>query len=192
MLKIYGSPICKPLEISKQCIDFDVFSSEWKKSNIVLIHKKEDKQTLENYHPVSLLPLCEKCLKDYCLTKCSTSSLKINLFHQISPVLNRVILALISCYLPLMRIYKSFDVWLEVRSVFLAISKAFDKVWHDGIIYKLTQNRISGNLLTILEDFLKERKQRTVLNERVSNCENINVGVPLGSILGPLLFFDLH
>ena len=53
-------------------------------------------------------------------------------------------------------IYKSFDVGLEVRSVSLDISKTFDKVWHDGIIYKLTQNRISDNLINLLEDFLKE------------------------------------
>ena len=55
-------------------------------------------------------------------------------------------------------IYESFDVGFEVKSVFLDITKAFDKVWHDGIIYKLTQNGISGNLLNLLEDFLKERK----------------------------------
>ena len=54
-------------------------------------------------------------------------------------------------------IYKSFDVGLEVRSVFLDISKTFDKVWHDDIIYKLTQNGISRNLLNLLEDFLKEK-----------------------------------
>ena len=60
--------------------------------------------------------------------------------------------------------YKYFEVVLAVRNVFLDISKAFDKVWHDGIIYKLTQNGISGNLLNLLEDFLKERKQRVVLN----------------------------
>ena len=78
---------------------------------------------------------------------------------------------------------------LEVRSVFLGISKAFDKLWHDGIIYKLTQNGISENLLNLLEDFLKERKQRVVLNGQVSTWKNINAGVPQGSILGPLLFF---
>ena len=85
-------------------------------------------------------------------------------------------------------IYKSFDVGLEVRSVFLDISKAFDKVWHDGIIYKLTQNGISGNLLNLLEDFSNERKQRVVLNGQVSTWKIINAGVPQGSILGPLLF----
>ena len=61
-------------------------------------------------------------------------------------------------------IYKSFDEGLEVRSVFLDISKAFDKVWHDGIIYKLTRNGITGNLLNLLRDFLSDRKQRVVLN----------------------------
>ena len=77
---------------------------------------------------------------------------------------------------------------LEVRSVFFGISKAFDKLWHDGIIYKLTQNGISENLLNLLDDFLKERKQRVVLNAEVSLWKNINAGVPQGSILNPLLF----
>ena len=53
--------------------------------------------------------------------------------------------------------YESFDEGLEVRSVFLDISKAFGKVWHDGIIYKLTQNGISRNLQNLLENFFKER-----------------------------------
>ena len=56
-------------------------------------------------------------------------------------------------------IYSSFDEGLEVRSVFLEISKAVDKVWHDVIIFKLTQNGISGNLLNLIRDFLNDRKQ---------------------------------
>ena len=85
-------------------------------------------------------------------------------------------------------IYSSFDEGLEVRSVFLDISKAFDKVWHDGIIFKLTQNGISGNLLNLLRDFLNERKQRVILNGQFSTWKNVSAGVPQGSILGPLLF----
>ena len=65
-------------------------------------------------------------------------------------------------------IYTSFDEGLDVRSVFLDFSKAFDKVWHDGIIFKLTQNGIVGNLLNFLRDFLNERKQRVVLNGQFS------------------------
>ena len=77
---------------------------------------------------------------------------------------------------------------LEVRSVFFHISKALDKVWFDGIIYKLTQNGIFGNLLNLLENILKERKQHIDLNGQVSTWENINAGVTQGSILDPLLF----
>ena len=60
--------------------------------------------------------------------------------------------------------YKSFDVGFEVRGVFLDISKAFDKVWHNGLVYKLKQNGVAGDLLDILINFLKERKQRVILN----------------------------
>ena len=47
-----------------------------------------------------------------------------------------------------------------MRGVFLDFSKAFDKVWHKGVIFKLKQNGISGKLLSVLSDFLKVRKQR--------------------------------
>ena len=91
--------------------------------------------------------------------------------------------------LPITReIYQSFDEGFDVRSVFLDISKAFDKVWQDGIIFKLKQNGISGNFLNLLSYFLRNRKQRVVLNGQTSSQANVNAGVPQGSILDPLLF----
>ena len=57
---------------------------------------------------------------------------------------------------------------VDVRGIFLDISKAFDEVWHDGLIFKLRQNGICGETINILEDFLSDRKQRVVLN--VSVC----------------------
>ena len=61
-------------------------------------------------------------------------------------------------------IYQSFDDNLEVRAVFLDISKAFDKVWHKGLILKLKQKCISDKILNIITDFLTFRKQRVILN----------------------------
>ena len=61
MLKLCGEAICRPLNIIlKTCLNTGKFPSEWKKGNVVPIHKKDDKQSVKNYRPVSLLPICGK------------------------------------------------------------------------------------------------------------------------------------
>ena len=72
--------------------------------------------------------------------------------------------------------------------VFLDVSKAFDKVYHRGLLHKLEQLGICGNLLKWLESYLKDRKQKVVINGKMSDPKSINASVPQGSILGPLLF----
>ena len=85
-------------------------------------------------------------------------------------------------------IYQSLDNGFEIRGIFLDISKASDKVWHKCLIFKLKRNGVTGDLLNILIDFLKERKQRAILNGQHSKRFNISARVPRGSIFGPLLF----
>ena len=86
-------------------------------------------------------------------------------------------------------IHQTFDSKkpLEVRVVFLDISKAFGMVWHDGLIFKMRQNGISGNLLKLFQNYLSNRKLRVVLNGFSSDYSSIDSGVPQGSFLGSLL-----
>ena len=79
-------------------------------------------------------------------------------------------------------IFPSFDDNYEVRWVFLDLSKAFDKVLHEGTVYKVKRNGISGNLLSLITDFLRNRKQRVIFGGRSSSWANINAGVPQGQV----------
>ena len=83
--------------------------------------------------------------------------------------------------------FDQYPTW-ETRAVFLDISKAFDKVWHEGLISKLKSNGIQGKLLNLIISFLSNRKQRVVLNGKSSEWKDVSAGVPQGSVLGPLFF----
>ena len=138
MFKICGDTICKPLElIFKQALTTGLFPSEWTKGNIVSCYKKGDKQNLKNYRPVSLLPICGKILERLIFNEMFSFFLSNNLlapnqsgFKPGDSCINQLLSIT-------HEICSSFDEGFEVRSVFLDISKAFNKVWHEGIIFKL-------------------------------------------------------
>ena len=72
-----------------------------------------------------------------------------------------------------------------MRANFIDISKAFYKVWHEGLLFKLELIGISENPLSLLKSFLNNRFQRVVLNGQCSNWSSVLADVPQGSILGP-------
>ena len=86
------------------------------------------------------------------------------------------------------RIHEALDRGNEVRAVFLDISKAFDKVWHEGLLLKLKCLGIDGALYKWFECYLSGRKQRVVLEGTCSSWKEITSGVPQVSVFGPLLF----
>ena len=75
-----------------------------------------------------------------------------------------------------------------MRGVFLDISKPVDKVWHKGLLYKLTSYGVEGELLSLLKCYLRDRKQRVALNGQNTDWRKLNSGVPQGSVRGSLLF----
>ena len=134
-----------------------MFPSDWKKGNIVHIHKNSDKPKVKNYRLYYLLPICDKVFERHTFN---------DMFNFLSA--NKLIFENQSRFQPgdsfinqllsvTHEIFTSFDNGLEVRNNFLYTYKAFDKIWHKGIIFKLKQNSISGELLCILSDCRSNR-----------------------------------
>ena len=174
--------------IFQSCIKQGESPTEWKKGNGVPVHKKSDKQIFKNYRPVSLLPICGKIIERLLYNRLDEYFIENELISSSQSSFKPGD----SCINQLLSIthdiYQSFDDGFEIRGVFLDISTTFDKVWHKDLIYKLKQTGVSGNFLNALADFLKDRKQRVVLNSQNSTWVNVEARVPQGSILGPLLF----
>ena len=87
------------------------------------------------------------------------------------------------------KIHEALEKGKDVRMAFLDISKAFDKVWQEGLIYKLEALGVRDLLLRWIKSYLPaNRKQRVMISGQYSAWKNIGAGVPQGSVLGPLLF----
>ena len=150
------------------------FAVQWKRANNVPIHKKNDKQVVSNYQPASLLHIYSKIFEKLIFNELFSFFEDKNLLskHQL------VFRPGDSCIYQLLAItydiYSSFNcnLTLEIRGLFLDISKAFDGVCHDGLLFKLKQNGVSGNLFQLIK----------------ADWETIQAGVPQDSILGPLFF----
>ena len=148
-----------------------VFPHVWTYANVVPVYIKNEKNLKENYRPILLLPIfgkiLEKLIYDSLYSHLVSSEFlnpNQSSFRPGDSTVNQLISITHT-------IFKAFDCNppLDVRSVYLDISKAFDRVWHDGLIYKLKRCGVSGNVLSLVKSFLKDRKQRTVLNGQSSS-----------------------
>ena len=191
MLKICCGSISKPLsKIVKKCLSDGYFPQSWKKANVIPIHKKNSKQDIKNYRPISLLPICGKIMEKAIFNDLYYHLFSNNLISERQSGFRKndsTIKQLISIVHDIHSVL-DYNPPKNIQAVFLDISKAFYKVWHDGLLHKLKRNGVNGNMLKIIESFISDRMQRVTINGSNSDWIAVEAGVPQGSVLGPLLF----
>ena len=178
MLKLCAAEVATPLlMIFRKCIQSREFPASWKYANVQPVHNKENCQIISNYRPISLLPICGKILEIIVFDQVYKFMNDNNLLskHQSGFRLgDSTIYQLLSIT---SSTYENFEKFNETRAIFLDISKAFDKVWNNGLISKLRCNGISGSLLDY-HNYLSNRRQQVVLNGQESNWMNTAAVVP--------------
>ena len=199
-----SSPDCIPVVVLKncepelsyvlaklfnKCLKESCFLDCWKVSSVVHVFKNVgERSTAKDYRPVGLLSVVSKVFEKLVNIRIVDHLEKYGLFSDFqygfrSSRSTAELLPVVSY-----RIARAFNRSGATRAVALDISKAFDRVWHAGLLHKLKSYGISGHIFGLIFSFLSNRRLRVVLDGKSSQEYPVNAGVPQGSILGPTLF----
>ena len=181
--------ICEPLSlIFNNCISTGIFPSKMKIARVTPIHKKGSRLDINNYRPISVLPIfsqiLEKCIFNRLIDFIDKHKLLIkNQFgFRRGHTTATAILDIIN------KINHAIDNKEYALTIFIDLTKAFDVIDHFILKRKLYYYGIRGTPFKLLSSYLTNRQQLTKINGAESTIETITSGVLQGSILGPLLF----
>ena len=187
IFKDYVDLCCTPItDCFNAAVNNCVFPESLKLADITPALKKDDKTNKKNYRPISLLPPLSKTFERLICDQ-------INEFmrDKLSPLLCGFRKGYSTQY-ALLRLLEQWRSKLDnkyiIGTILCDLSKAFDTLPHDLIIAKLEAYGFGHNSLTLILDYLTNRKQRCKVGSKYSNWLEILIGVPQGSVLGPLLF----
>lgn len=167
---------------------FGYFPKQWKKSIIIMIPKPgKDKTSPASYRPISLLTCLSKLFEKVLLLRLTPYIKQGNIIpshqfgfrqkHGTIEQVNRIT----------SEIRTTFEHREYCSALFLDVAQAFDRVWLDGLMFKIVQ-MLPQNTHKLLESYLYKRIFSVRCNNSVSHDCNINAGVPQGSVLGPVLY----
>ena len=170
------------------CLREGFFPEELKTGRISPIYKKDDEQLLENYRPVSTLPVFGKILEKLIFNRVYSFLITKGIMHENQfgfrkgHSTNHALNYSINHIETLLKNNK------HVLGIFIDLSKAFDTISHDKLLTKLNNYGIRGNALQLIKSYLSNRKQYVSVLDENSETLPVRFGVPQGSVLGPLLF----
>lgn len=160
---------------------------QWKVAQIIIIHKSgKNPDDVQSYRPISLLSIPSKIFEILLLQRMIPLITNNNLIPKHQFRFRPKHATVDQVHRLVKKIHSNFEAKKYCSTAFLDISQAFDKVWHDGLLYKIKLN-LPVHYFIILKSYLQDRYFMVKHGEAVSQLHQITSGVPQGSVLGPTL-----